>query len=508
MSILSFDGNSAVPARRPKRDTMKGLETLATPMRPLVLAKYLGVFSMSLVPIAAVPAVVSLGFREYQFAANCGLVAVALGGAGFPLTRLPSPRDIQQNEAMAVIALGFLLAALAMSWPFATAGLPPLDAFFEAVSAVTTTGLSATGGIAGMSAGFLFARAWAQWFGGLAIIVLAFMVVLGPGVIARRLTLSDTGPEDLLGGTWQHGKRVIVIYGGLTLAGGVLLWAFGASPFDATVHALASLSTGGFSSLNDSVAGFDGPLIRALVLLLCITGAISFTLQYNIWRSGPVRLLRDGEVRTFAVTILLVWAMIVLSEWLAGANIDAGFAGNAAFMAISAQTTAGFDTTDPANFSSAAKLALIFSMAVGGDTGSTAGGLKIFRLIIVLRLIQLLLGRTLAPRHAVLEPRVGGRSLAPDEIATAGGVIALYVLTILISWFCFLIAGLDPLNSMFDVVSAIGTVGLSTGVTGPALAAPLKLLLCLDMLMGRLEILAVIILVYPMNWFGQRRERS
>lgn len=505
MSVLSFKGNIAVPAKWCEPMTMKGLEALATAMRPRILAKYLGVFCLSLVLFAAVPGIVALSMGEVRFASTCGIVALALAATGLPLARLPAPRDIQRNEAMAVTALGFTLGALAMAWPFAAAGMAPLDALFESVSAITTTGLSAAGEVEGMSGAFVFARAWAQWYGGLAIIILAFVLVLGPGATARRLTLGETGPEDLVAGTWAHGRRVLIVYGGMTVAGGILLWALGASPFDAAVHALASLSTGGFSSHSDSVAGIGGPAARGLIALLCVAGAISFTLQYQTWRSGPMTLLRDGEVGALLTVILLVWATVMLSEWLAGASADAALLGNAAFMAVSAQTTSGFQTIDPAGLAPASKLALIFSMAVGGDAGSTAGGLKIIRLLLILRLVQLLFAQTVTPRHAVIEPRIAGRSLEQGEIAAAGGIVTLYAATILISWFCFLAAGLDPLDSLFDVVSAIGTVGLSTGIAGPELATPLKLVLCLDMLMGRLEILAVLVLAYPRNWFGQRR---
>ena len=177
-------------------------------------------------------------------------------------------------------------------------------------------------------------------------------------------------------------------------------------------------------------------------------------------------------------------------------------------MALSAQTTTGFQTVAPAELAPASKLALIVAMTVGGDIGSTAGGFKIFRMLVILRLLQLLFVRTCMPRHAVADARFGGHSLGPDEIAMAASIAALYAVTIQLSWFCFLIAGLDPLNSLFDVVSAVGTVGLSTGVAGPGLAAPLKIVLCLDMLMGRLEILAVLVLAYPRTWFGPRAGES
>lgn len=484
---------------------MKGLDTLATPMRPRVLAKYLGVFGLSLAVMMAVAGGGAFGLADYRFAANCVIVALLLAAAGLPLARLRAAERIRQGEAMAVTALGFMLGGLAMAWPFAAAGMAPLDALFESVSAITTTGLSAAGSVADMPRAFVLARSWAQWCGGLGIVVLAFVLVLGPGIAARRLSPGETAAEDLVEGTWIRGRRLLVLYAGMTAGGGVLLWLFGASPFDAAVHALSSLSTGGFSSHDDSVAGIGGGALPVLVALLCLGGGVSFSLQYRSWRSGPMTLLRDGEVRLLAATILAVWGLILFSEWLAGTPIGGGLAANAAFMTVSAQTTSGFQTVDPAGLAPATKLSLILSMIIGGDIGSTAGGIKIVRLLVILRLLQLLFARTVTPRHAVLNT---GLKLDSPEIAAAVSVVTLYAAAILLSWFCFLLAGLDPLDSLFDVVSAIGTVGLSTGVAGPDLAAPLKLVLCLDMLMGRLEILAVLVLAYPRSWLGPREGTS
>lgn len=488
--------------------SMKSLETLATAVRPRLLAKYSGVFALSLAVMAAVPAAAGFLLGQPGFGWRSGIVALALAAGGLALWRVEAPMPLRQNEAMTVTALGFVLGAATMAWPFASAGLPPIDAVFEAISAITTTGLSTAGRVVEIPRALVFSRSWMQWYGGLAIIVLAFALMLGPGIAARRLTLSDTAPEDLASGTFARGRRLLTVYVGLTVAGVAALLALGVGPFDAAVHALSAVSTGGFSSHDDSIAGLGGPAVRVTVALLIVLGATSFSLQYRTWRSGPMTLFRDGEFLALIAAAAATWALVVLAEWAAGATAGARLAADAAFMALSAQTTTGFETVAPADLAPAAKLALIFAMAVGGDIGSTAGGIKIFRLLVILRLLQLLFARTCMPRHAVAEARIGGHSLEPDEIASAVSIAALYAATILISWFAFLAAGLAPLDSLFDVVSAVGTVGLSSGITGPQLAAPLKIVLCLCMLMGRLEILAVVMLVYPRTWLGSHARES
>jgi len=143
-------------------------------------------------------------------------------------------------------------------------------------------------------------------------------------------------------------------------------------------------------------------------------------------------------------------------------------------------------------------------MACGGSIGSTAGGVKLLRVVIVVRLLLLTLRRFAMPRHAVTELRIGDRTIPDDLVAAAVLTVLLFLLVCMLSWLPFVALGHDPLNALFEVTSATGTVGLSTGITGPALAPFLKLILCIDMLCGRLEFFAILILVYPGTWLGQR----
>lgn len=487
---------------------LKSLETLGTPIRPAVLGRYLGVLTLSLAVLAAVPAVAALLFGDTGFALRASIVAAVLGAAGWGLSRLPATRSVQQNEALAIVALGFAAGAVAMTWPFAGTGLAAADALFEAVSAITTTGLSVLDRTGDQPPALLFARAWMQWYGGLAIIVLALALVLGPGAIALRLAMTEADPEDLVSGTRDRARQLMTVYAGLTVLGAVLLWVAGAAPFDAVLHALTALSTGGFSTHGDSAAALGGRVVQAVLALLCIAGAVSFSLQYRAVKGRPLALLRDREIHVLLLAVALSAGLVTLSETLARPSDWTSVVADSAFLAVSAQTTAGFSTIPVSELAPASKLALILSMLVGGDVGSTAGGIKIVRLMLILRLVHILFARASTPQHAVIEVGIGGRSVAPPEVQAALGVVLLYLCTVLASWFCFLLAGLDPLDSLFEIVSALGTVGLSTGIAGPELATPLKLVLCLDMWMGRLEIMAVAVLAYPRSWIGQRGETS
>jgi len=173
---------------------------------------------------------------------------------------------------------------------------------------------------------------------------------------------------------------------------------------------------------------------------------------------------------------------------------------------FSAQSTTGFSTLDISQIGAGAKLTLILSMLVGGGAGSTAGGIKILRLAILMQILYVFLQRPGMPRQAIAEASLGRHRLETDEIQTALSIVFLFLMAIAVSWLVFVGMGHDPLDSLFEVVSAIGTVGLSTGVAAPNLHPVLKGVLCADMLLGRLEIIAWLVLFYPRTWIGRRLE--
>ena len=175
---------------------------------------------------------------------------------------------------------------------------------------------------------------------------------------------------------------------------------------------------------------------------------------------------------------------------------------------MSAQTTTGFAPFPIATLDAASKLIVVVAMTVGGAVGSTAGGIKLLRAILVLRLLQLLLRRLSMPSRAVAELRVGGRRIEPDEALRALTFVLLFLAAALASWLPFVAAGYAPMDALFEVVSALGTVGLSTGISSPALAPALKTVLAADMLLGRVELVAMLILFYPATWLARRSSES
>jgi trk system potassium uptake protein TrkH len=480
--------------------------TLSYAVRGRVVLKYFGQLCLVLAVLTTVTLVVSIIFGEYYISIRYAAVITVLAVAGVLLDGIQVPKGVQINEGLVITALIFIVTPLAMTLPTMASGLPFTDGLFEAVSAITTTGLSTIQTLQGKPMTFLFSRAWMQWVGGLGIVVLSAALLFGPGTAARHLAYPDMEAEDLAGGTRYHARRILTVYIVITLAGFLMLFGLRIGLFRSIVHTLAAVSTGGFSSLDNSLAGLRGWKTQAAVILISFMGAISFSLYYFAYRKGRQEVLKHPEARAILCSGIVFTALLFVTLRLWG-GFDTQYAlRHAPLMAFSAQTTAGFSSLDVGKLDPASKLLLIFPMLIGGNLGSTAGGIKIFRLLVLLRLIALAVQRTRLPTRAVVEPRIGRERLESGEIERALVVVLLFALTVLISWAPFVAMGYDPLDSLFEVVSATGTVGLSTGVTSAGLPALLKGVLCFDMLMGRLEILAILVMLYPGTWLGRRAE--
>lgn len=487
----------------------RALASLAVPIRARVVLRHLGALAWSLAGLAGVPALVALGSGEIPFAAACAGVFAIFLAAGLGLKRLEAPTDLRLNEGMAITALAFLLAALTMAWPLAVGGLSFPDAFFEAVSGLTTTGLTMVPEPEAHSPAFLFTRAWLQWYGGLVIVVLALALVIEPGLIARRLAAAGGEVEggDLVGSTRVRARQALGVYAALTGVGFLVVLLQGVDAFDALNHVLAAVSTGGFSTHRHSLEGVGGASAQVALMVVAFSGSVSLLLYRRAWTGGEAPW-RDPAVRTLFFCGLAAGLAILAGTALSGAWQGWDSVRHAFLIAFSAQTGTGFSTLDPGGLDGLSKAVLILAMFVGGDAGSTAGGIKIVRLMLILALLRLALQRTALPGHAVAGLRVGGRTVEDAEARTAATMVFFFLVTIILSWLPFLAAGFAPLDALFDVVSAVATTGLSTGIAGPDLPLGLKLLLCFDMLAGRLEIVALLVLVYPRSWFGHRSGTS
>ncbi|WP_432696254.1 TrkH family potassium uptake protein [Marinobacterium sp. YM272] len=473
-------------------------------VRPPVVFRSVAQLLIALGVLTAVPALFAFWSGAGELALRLGILVLGLVVVSVPFTRLPEPHYIQRNEALCITALVFLIVPLLMSYPLMAEGLPWIDAWFEAVSGITTTGLSTLASVESHSRAFLFTRVWMQWYGGLGIAVLAVALLMGHQVASKKL-LQTSGEEGASSTARSYARQVLWVYSGLTLLGFLLIWLSHGKAFDALIHSLAALSTGGFSGFDASLASLSATTQLAITLL-SLAGAISLPLYFIALSRRQSQRLFEDETRALLLAIALL-ALLLAGYFLVSGGMTLTEAGrNALVLAVSAQSTTGFSSLELAPLDNAVKLLLILSMLVGGCTGSTAGGLKLIRVLMLIQVIRVALQRINAPSRAVLTPRLGRDVIDAEDISSVLVLLGLWILVVMVSWWVFLLHGEPPLNALFEVVSALGTVGLSSGVTRPDLAPVLKLVLCIDMLVGRVEIVALLVLFRPRTWIGRRHD--
>lgn len=487
---------------------MAQIQTLAYAVRLRLVARYLSQIALVVAALQVVPLVVSLWFGEYALTVAYAVVVGVLLAVGLPSLFLTTAEEVQANEALVVTALAFTLVPVLMSYPLVQAGLPMEDAVFEAISGITTTGLSTLATVEDLPKTILFSRAWMQWYGGLGIIVLSVALLLGRGLIAKRLVASETSIDNLVTTTRVHARRILLAYTALTAVGVAAVLLTGAGAFETVTHVLSAISTGGFSTFDRSLLGFNSWASRAILMVVAFCGALALPLYYEAQREGVRKLAADPEVRGLLVGALVAFGLLGLALSIGGQVRGVDLAAHALLVGVSAQTGTGFTTLASDEVDPMAKVVLLGHMLVGGSVGSTSGGIKVWRLLILFAVIRLAIHRVSMPPHAVADIRLGGRRVEEAELHRALMVVALFAFVIFASWLAFLAYGHDPLNALFEVVSATATVGLSAGVAGTSLDSVLKLVLCADMLVGRLEVFAFLVLLYPRTWVAKRSEAT
>ena len=481
----------------------KGSEILSYAVRVKVVAHLIGLLCWTLAPLTAPPIIVALINGDRLFATRLGVIFVFLLVAGFMAWRkkIETPR---LNEVMAVSALTFTVPPLFMGWALTAFGIDWPSAIFEAVSGLTTTGLSVLKPEELQPNTLLFTRAWMQWFGGFGFAVLALGLRSGAGTAAaRRLGESGEVANDPVGSLRERARRMLIVYAGLTALCFIALWLSGASAWHSLLLSLTALATGGFSYDSASAAALASPVSQAVLIGFAALGAVSFSVYLYVWRrQRPDSLLRTD------VLALGVFIVLAIAGLFALILADGGYApgealGIAAFTGLSAQTNTGYSIAETASLPGGALVWLMIAMAIGGNSGSTAGGIKTFRALAVLATIRLTLQRTSLPDRAATRLKVDGHTVEQRELENIAAVIFLAVATVLFSWIIFQAYGYGA-DALFDIVSAVTTTGLSTGVVGPALEPGLKYALAAAMLLGRVEFIALLVLVWPGTWFGQR----
>ncbi len=444
------------------------------------------------------PTAVALLFGEYDQA----LIFLVIGVVGFGIGmtgRVVGRSDMSGKEALVVVALGYLVYGAMGAFAF----LPVasyLNGFFETISGITTTGLSVMVP-ENLPNSLIFFRSFSQWLGGVGIVILSLLILIGPSRNAFRLYTSEFGEDKLTGNVRDTAILVLVVQAVLTGSGYLVYLLVGFGPFEALIHILSTVSTGGFSGSSASIAHYGGAWLRIAVSAFMFFGAIGFPAYYLLRRRGIGAFLGDLQLRYLAGILAVSW-ILMWGAW----HFRADRIIPALFIGTTSVTTTGFSTIPQSHWPAPVILISIFLMLIGGSSGSTAGGIKLYRLIVGLKTIRWYILKALFPAETKIAIKYRGQALEEDVIRRTFSIGGLYLLLAGISSLCFVMFGYAPLKGVFEAVSAIGTVGLSSGITSATMPVFLKIVLILDMWIGRLEILPVLVILYPRIWFPRRIE--
>lgn len=430
--------------------------------------------------------------------------ALAVAVAGLALwrgTRMPA--RVSTAAAFSAVAWTWIAISVAGALPYWWSGMLPSfdDAVFESISGFTGTGATVLSPIEGHGRGLLMWRQATQWYGGMGVIVLAVAVLPLLGVGGFELLRAESpGPtsDRLAPRVAETARRLWLVYLAMTVVIVLALLATGMSTYDAVAHAMTTVSTGGFSPYNASIAAFDSLAVELVLIPAMLAGAVSFALWWQVLRgTGPRALLRSSELRTFLL-IAVVAAAVVTAVVTAGGEAAQDALRAAVFTVTSTISTTGYATADFGVWPAGAQLVLLALMVSGGMAGSTSGAVKLFRIQVMASHAVRELKRVSQPR-AVLPVKLGGQVVPEDIVMRIVGFFVLYVVLAIIGTVVLAALGADLTTAAGSITSAIGAFGPGLGATGPlftymSLDRLSRAVVAVYMLLGRLELFTLILM--------------
>jgi trk system potassium uptake protein TrkH len=481
-------------------------------MTIFVVLQVLAILLLILCGFMLVPAAIAIYLGETtELVALLGPIAVAsvVCGALLLLLKGRTKKTLSTRGSFLLVTLSWASASLLGCLPFYLSGAIPnfADAYFETMSGFTTTGASILTDIEGLPRSLLFWRSLTHWLGGMGIVVLTVAVLPLLGIGGLQLLKAEApGPttDKVTPRITETAKILWLIYLGLTIAETVLLMAGGMSLYDGLTHTFGTLATGGFSPKAKSVGHYDSAYIDGVITVFMLLAGMNFILHFKLI-SGRLRdVAKDTELRAYLIIFLLATA--VMTVFLFGTFSDSitrcfRFA---AFQAASILTTTGYATTDFEQWVFPAQTVLFFLMFVGGCSGSTGGGIKVIRIVTLLKEAIIEMKQLLHPR-GVFQMKIGKSSVHYRVVHAVSGFFFLYILMLLATILIVSTAGADLTTSVSTALVTVGNIGPGFGKIGPAenyafYPDYVKAFLSFAMMVGRLELYTVLVLLTPVFW--------
>ena len=453
----------------------------------------------------------SIFYKEPDMAAFI-LSTLLTIAVGIPLSYVgkDAERKLSRKDGYVVVTFAWIIFSIFGMLPYYISGYIPnlTNAFFETMSGFSTTGASILDDIESLPHALLFWRSMTQWIGGMGIVIftIAVLPIFGVGGI-QLFAAEATGPKiDKISPRIDvTAKWIWGIYIVLTIAETILLMLGGLSLFDSVCHAMSTTATGGFSTKQDSIAAFHSPYVEYVITIFMFLSGINFSLLYLLFLKGSIkRLLGDSEVRWYVKTVLTFTIIITIGLLISSPmGLEEAFR-KSSFLVVSLQTTCGYVTDDYMLWAPPLWMLTTIITYCGACAGSTSGGTKCIRAVIVARIAKNEFMHILHP-NAVLPVKVNGHSVSSTTKSTVLAFFVVFVLLVFLGWFVMMIIGLDFDDAYSVVISSLANVGPGIGMCGPsfswnALPDAAKWLSIVYMLIGRLELFTVLLLLSPTFW--------
>lgn len=469
------------------------------------LGKLLVCEALSIVPAA----LVSIYYKENEFWSFLYTIIILIV-LGVILIRIKAKnKNIYSRDGFAIVAIGWILLSFFGALPFYFSGAIPslVDSFFEASSGFTTTGATILGEIESLSRGILFWRSFTHWIGGMGVLVLVMAILPSAGAGSMQIMKAESpgpNPGKLVPKVKETAKILYGIYLVITLVQLILLKVSGLPLFDSIIHTLGTVGTGGFSSRNISVGAYNNIAAEIIITFFMLICGANFALHYQLLKGNIKGFFKDGE---FKLYIFIVTMSIILITFNLNGNIYNSVKESlrhASFQVASIITTTGYATVDFNSWPSLSKLILLLLMFVGGCAGSTAGGLKNIRILLLFKAAKRDLLKIIHPK-AVYTVTLQGKAVNEQTLSEVLGFFFMYVIIFCCSVLIVSFEGKDIVTTISSVATTLGNVGPGLEIVGPmgnfsSFTVFSKLIFSFCMIVGRLEIYPMILLLMPRFW--------
>jgi trk system potassium uptake protein TrkH len=457
------------------------------------------------------PFITSFYFRE----ANVGALGTTFllyffsGLLLYFITKSQKKIELKHRDGFAIVTLSWITMSFFGALPYVLSGvtLSFTDAFFESMAGFTTTGASVLSNLESLPKGILLWRSMTQWMGGMGIIVfsLAILPMLGTGGMQLfKAEVPEIGVEKLRPRIIDMSKSLWYIYAGLTAVLAILLSVAGMDLFDSVCHAFTTMATGGFSTKSSSIAYFKSGYIDVIITVFMFLAGINFSLHFYALRGGFSRFMKSSEFKFYCTVVFISIVVITITVKSSGYESLLEAMRYASFQAVSITTTTGYATADYELWPVFPQMILLCLMFFGGMVGSTGGGMKQVRILLMFKQAYRELYHLIHPR-ALSALKLDERNIPKETLGGIWGFLFLFILICVIATLLMTALGVDIITSSTTVISAMSNVGPALGDAGPtenyyAMSSAGKWILIMCMLIGRLEIYTVILLFMPMFW--------